>query len=203
MSPTHSPVCLWQNQPRIKRLILYVILQLLHRYYDQVFHNICGTFESDSMNPVIISKYPTSSLHLKVHLFYYFCYLLMSQIRGSCITFLTTSNLLLLQCLLMEQIVVLMIATGAEILISLVSRSLGQSLGWCYLGMSQRCALAPICCTNSDVLYVEKVWDSMVLDLSRHFFPASPRTWPHHFLTLPVSDFQCLHHVLCLQAQHN
>lgn len=111
MSPTHSPMCLWQNQPRIKRLILHVILQLLHRYYDQVFHNICGTFESDSINPVIISKHPTSPLHLKVHLFYYFCYLLMSQIRGSCITFLTTSNLLLLQCLLMEQIVVLKIAT--------------------------------------------------------------------------------------------
>ena len=127
----------------------------------------------------------------------------MSQIGGPYITFLTKSNLLFLQFLL----------TGAnhstedshkdaETLISLVSRKHGPVFRLVLSRYEQCCAFVPIYCANSDVLYMGKGWYSLVLNLSRPFFPASPRGWPYHFLTLPLSDFQCLHHVLCLQPQH-
>lgn len=56
---------------------------------------------------------------------------------------------------------------GAEILISSVSRKHGAEVFRLVLSrFEQRCAIVPICCTNSDMISVRKAWDSLVLDLS-------------------------------------
>ena len=58
--------------------------------------------ESDSTNPIIVIKHPTSPLHLKDHLFYYLCYSSYVLNRRDLyhISHQIWFNFLLLQCLL-------------------------------------------------------------------------------------------------------
>lgn len=120
--------------------------------------------------------------------------LLMSQTRGTCITFLTKSNLLLFQCLLTGANCCT--ENGHNVLSYWSSRFQGsmgpESLGWCYLVLNSIVHWFQYAAWILTCFMWERCGKTCPRFVLHPFFPAFSRTQLHQFLTLSPSSVQCL-----------
>ena len=117
--------------------------------------------ESDSANPIIVIKHPTSSVCLKVHLFHSSAILLTSQMKRTYMTFLTKSNLSVPSGpLYWRQLLYRRWPKDAELWAPGCPGSMGpMSFSWCWAGVS--CDVPPFPCAAAHILTCS-IWKDSV-----------------------------------------